>query len=454
MRFPFGNLGQQIRASQFVDARNIRGGIITAQQLVIAGGTQGVLRSENYSDADLTGWAIFGDGSAVFNTVTVRSDIESANWNGASPADLTTPDPNATQGFYLDSSIGVAQFNAIWLKLGLIVTGAHPTQQAIFGTITKSGADDIVIQAKGKLLLESIGDSGFGGFDRIISQNRHWFNDGLVNTPGIAFLNDTDTGIYRTAADANTIKFTTGGTLAAAIGTELTMSVPIQGSSAAASIYIGSNSTSLAVTTERVVLGQNFGLFVRASGAAVFAARNSDGESLGIYRSGSHIGGMGATSGTLALYDDANNRAVAILNGGSASSVYLRDGLTDVGNHETLRLDRGTGTTVRAVGYFSSWAESKTNILSLAKSPRFPGLQVIDEITPIDFKRKSTKQREWGFLLDQFKELDDRLKYLTTKGDSWGYSPDENAIAAVLWLGVQDLRQRMERLEARLDVLS
>jgi hypothetical protein len=406
------------------------------------------IQSDNFVTG-VSGWKIERNtGDAEFNSIVVRGDIESGNWDGASPADLTTPDPNATTGFYLDSSVGVAQFNAIWLKLGLIVTGTHPTLQEVFGTITKSGANDIVIQAKGKLLLESLGDSSFGGLDRIISQNRHWFHDGLVGTPGISFINDTDTGFYRTAADPNTIKITTGGTLAAAISTELTMSVPIQGSSDPASIYVSNNSSSLAGSSvPRVVLGADFGIFVRSASVPLFAARNSDGPALEIWRSAVRKGGIGTTSGTITLYDDSLNRALSILNGGSGSSVFFRDGLTDVGNHETLRLDRGTGTTVRAVGYFSSWAESKSDVRPLAKSPRFPGLQVIDNITPIDFKRKSTKQREWGFLLDQFQELDDRLKYLTTKGDAWGYSPDENAIAAVLWLGVQDLRRRVLELE-------
>lgn len=57
-----------------------------------------------------SGWKIDGAGNAEFNNVTVRGDIASGNWNGADPANLVTRDTTATTGFYLDSSVGAAQF--------------------------------------------------------------------------------------------------------------------------------------------------------------------------------------------------------------------------------------------------------------------------------------------------------------------------------------------------------
>lgn len=57
----------------------------------------------------VSGWQIDGDGNAEFNNVTVRGDIV-GNWDGADPANLATPDLTATEGFYLDSSVGSSQW--------------------------------------------------------------------------------------------------------------------------------------------------------------------------------------------------------------------------------------------------------------------------------------------------------------------------------------------------------
>lgn len=48
----------------------------------------------------------------TFGDVNVAGDIVAEAWNGARPADLSSAqDPNATGGFYFDSSAGNAQFN-------------------------------------------------------------------------------------------------------------------------------------------------------------------------------------------------------------------------------------------------------------------------------------------------------------------------------------------------------
>ncbi len=68
------------------------------------------IRSANY-EAGTAGFKISYDGTAEFNDVTIRGDIESSGWDGDSPADLSAgSDSGATTGFYLDSSAGAAQF--------------------------------------------------------------------------------------------------------------------------------------------------------------------------------------------------------------------------------------------------------------------------------------------------------------------------------------------------------
>lgn len=121
-------------------------GTITAQEIVIGGGAAGIIRSENYV-AGTSGWAIFGDGSAEFNTVTVRGDIVSGNWDGADPANLATFDATATVGFYLDSSVGAAQF------MGNIFVGGNVILDAGGSFLTAPvGTDRIALSNVGPAL--------------------------------------------------------------------------------------------------------------------------------------------------------------------------------------------------------------------------------------------------------------------------------------------------------------
>ena len=103
-----GNWGTVLRKTNYVSASSIRGGTITGQTIIVGGGTNGVIRSENYV-ASTTGWAIFGDGTADLAGLSVSGAIQ-GNWDGTDPANLATVDGGATTGYYLDSSVGSAQF--------------------------------------------------------------------------------------------------------------------------------------------------------------------------------------------------------------------------------------------------------------------------------------------------------------------------------------------------------
>lgn len=155
----------------------------------------------------------------------------------------------------------------------------------------------------------------------------------------------------------------------------------------------------------------------------------------------------------------------------SGSVLALRDQLTDVGNVETLRLNRGSGTGLQSVGYFSSRAmdaktgrELKAHITGTDEATTLPYSEVgpgmfspewIDEIEPRFYRRRTTPQAlasvdgmggwELGFLLE---DLASTSPYLTTKpGEVVGGSPDEFAIMATLWAAVRDLRARVKQLE-------
>src|SRR5690606_12661718 len=114
---PLGKFPPFHQSEGKVSFSQIRGGIINAEEIVLAGGTKGRIRSENYDPTNETGWGIFGDGSASFygdvffgENAIFQGDLISSNWDGNYPAHLVSRDSSATEGFYLDSSTGAAQF--------------------------------------------------------------------------------------------------------------------------------------------------------------------------------------------------------------------------------------------------------------------------------------------------------------------------------------------------------
>src|SRR5690606_20054739 len=112
-------LGKFLQISQgaLLNAGLLRGGVITSRELIIAGGTNGVIRSQNFDPTNELGWAVFGDGSASFygdvffgENAIFQGDLYSSNWDGTIPLNLSSVDTGATAGFALDSSVGAVQF--------------------------------------------------------------------------------------------------------------------------------------------------------------------------------------------------------------------------------------------------------------------------------------------------------------------------------------------------------
>jgi hypothetical protein len=218
---------------------------ISAQKL-ITGSLQAsqIISSANFVSGS-TGWQIDGDGNAEFNDITVRGDIESGNWDGTSPANLATFDSGATVGFYLDSSVGSAQLMGdlfvggdIELRSGGVFRtaasgdriqtaaadpgnlqfhrsgGSEPGVVAIYNDGVANnhvlGIRSPAPQADewAELRFFSEGDSG----DRakflftIGSAVNNWVmafpaSNGDAANPDLTWIDDLNTGIYRSAAD-------------------------------------------------------------------------------------------------------------------------------------------------------------------------------------------------------------------------------------------------------------
>lgn len=161
---------------------------------------------------------------------------------------------------------------------------------------------------------------------------------------------------------------------------------------------------------------------------------------------------------------------------GTGSRMNIHEFFADIGNHETLRANRGGGGAydTTEIGYYSSSAVDpetgrilKTDITKARDAaaaetepvgpPSFD-LSWIDRVDPNFYQRTQTVEAlasidgkggwEFGFVLEDLAEVS---PYLTTKpGERVGYSPDQFAIMAVLWEGVRDLRARVKELEAQL----
>ncbi len=159
----------------------------------------------------------------------------------------------------------------------------------------------------------------------------------------------------------------------------------------------------------------------------------------------------------------ASQEQMRIDDAGSSSALRLNDGLTNVGNHEVLRLDRGSGTVMREVGYYSSYIRNpetgkreKFKVLPLSLNHRFWQREWFMDLRPIKYDRHISAaqkaghhpwyiQRELGFSIEN---LSQHTELLTTKGSERGGSPDEYALLAVTIDYVQHLEQRVAALEA------
>lgn len=101
------------------------------------------LQSVNFSTG-VEGFRIQSDGTAEFASgltigggITINADLESGNWGGASPADLSTTPDATLLGYYLDYSAGVAQFQKVYARGGILY------DLAVSGLLSVDSAGDI-----------------------------------------------------------------------------------------------------------------------------------------------------------------------------------------------------------------------------------------------------------------------------------------------------------------------
>ena len=277
--------------------------------------------------------------------------------------------------------------------------------------------DDLGLVAGGRLGVR-ITDASGGFVTRIGGGTGAWRldldADGAETTPPYSFLNDPDTGMWHVAT--NQVGFSAGGDL--------------KGRFWSGGLLMGD------ATTGNVSI--DITKYTFYSDTDTYMQRNSANE-IGFFTGG--------------------NEAMAIKNGGSGSSLELKDGLTDVGDHEVLRLNRGTGTTMQNVGYYSSWINDpetgekrKSNIKPVAQSGKWWKREWFMDLEPIKYQRVAGKGRDYGKgrqieMGFSIENLIENTPLLTTKGEQIGGTPSEFALLAVTIDYVQNLEKRVAALE-------
>ncbi len=409
----FGKVGESLREGVEVLARNLGGGHITAETLIMAGGTKGTIRSQNYDEATV-GWAIFGDGKAFFygdvligGRLTVGGGAESIvfdpfSWGSAQALIIFEVGAATSQ-----PQIGGAKTDG---GLLLIAGGdATPASVEIYKSRIDFAMDGDRWTMTPDYLTKGVGEGGI----RV--------GNGSAALPTVSFASDTNTGIYRLAE--NSIGFATQASLKADIDQNGVFTINPNNAN---------GRVALALQIERAWEFRQFGT---GATTELYLASTADKTF--------NVGG------------DTSGKMLRVLHTTASSVLELRDNLTDVGNHEALVLNKGTGTTLQKVGYYSSWAHTKTDIKNLS-NPRNPWWkrEWFMDIETISSRKKKVgafrgqeDMRTLSFLMDN---LIEHTNLLTTKGIRVGDSPDLHAILAVTVDYVQHLEHRLANLEEQL----
>lgn len=416
-------------------ATHITAGTITAQQIILSDSASSILKSGNYS-AGTAGWQILGNGDAEFNDVTVRGTIF-ATTGELGDLDITgtldigsggeitiASTASANTIVRLGYLTGVAQYGGleVW---GDITSDDEPS--AIYSTLTEQmnvqvGIADSSTYAGGQVTLHS--GNGVGSEPAI---NLGFY--GVADGVWASFGTELSTGDYLFRL------FSQGGTRQ--------YIWRVDDSDFDSLKFFVRNSSGTENHLYSMVDTAQMRFVPGSASVPPVAIRDTN------------TGFYSTATGAVAVTAGGEPRMAWSLDAGAGTGVYIHQDLSDVGNVEVLRAPRTAGgANLVLMGYFSSWERDpdsgelrKDDILSLADSPRWDR-EWFQAIRPIDFRRVSTGEREFGFLLDEWKATADDMKYLTTNGDKWGGQPHETAVLAATVLEVQDLERRVRALEA------
>lgn len=184
-------------------------GTITGKEIIIAGGADGILRSDNFV-AGSDGWQILGDGTAELNDVTVRGSLDA----GTIVGNLTMDGGHIQTGTSAPYIIFGELANADRFRWEGLSSGTEPFMKAR----TISGAPSIEVNSgansggvSADIVLTAGASTSQATIDATYLRPTGLLQgpDGSSSAPAYSFLGDPDTGIYRYGT--NIIGFATAG---------------------------------------------------------------------------------------------------------------------------------------------------------------------------------------------------------------------------------------------------
>lgn len=418
---------------------------VVSFQKIITGSLQAdnILSSSNYV-AGTSGWMIDGDGDAEFNSIVIRDDFFSVNWDGTEPANLASPDTGATVGFYLDSSAGAAQFmgdvyvggDFLVLSGGTIRTefefAVGQTQAAELtsgGLFFESGQPDET--DPGFLIAESGGS--FGADTAVV----------LLNTP---VINTTHFGGYLTLkndpADAKK---------RAIMGT---------GSASGGLISVGLEDAAVLFDSVMGLKVESRGTLVPDGTEAAPSFSFIAEPGTGIYRVGANILGITANgtgmvtisttaitlSNTLRIdpagWVYSNDTDLGIYRAGTNNSRFVAGG-NDIAGWNSSGFYVNSGTTGSAANVHLAGATLQLLVRSTSALKYKSHLSDADladiELRPMKFYREDDDAWYYGFIADWLGEQDRLLGTYDENGEIENY--DQRAVMAVMAAKINRLEQ-------------
>lgn len=489
MKQQFGFLGDPIRPEMFLSARNFKGGTISAAEIIMDAG--GVLRSVNYEEG-VAGWKIVGTGDAFFNDVTVRGDLVSGNWDGDDPADLSSFDSGATQGFYFDSSVGAGQLmgdfflggNLEMRGNGTFMTDSVANRRLQMSTTSSPNASIIQWMVPGSThnpggIYSIDADAGAGVNEQVV-----WVGPELISNPGVVgiALNENGPVVFFSEDTPTNLYTEFQMQIRVADGSSTSHSITRANSPNNEGIYW--NASGLVVEIDGALVAEFYDNGLRlnqaaSAGSASFPALTFDNDTdLGLYRSAANALSIAAGGAQVAVFNSSGLVVVENFAAGDSASVasniagnFFADDVTNVrairGNYNNSEAtDRvldivtdqgGAGTThlyIQANGNvlntnnsYGAISDRRLKVKSSIKMSR-SYLEDLRKLKVRKYRFKKQKEVLLGFIADEVAEVFPGMVETSKERDGGYQSVKTTVLIPMLVTAVQELTDRIEKVEA------
>lgn len=508
---PYMTLGKwsnKFRRTEVIEANQIRGGTITSQQVLLAGGTNGVIRSENYDGSD--GWAIFGDGSAYFGgDLTVGADLYSSNWDGT--FDLSSGAVSATAGWLLDWGSGSAQFEgSVYLGDTLEISSSQLQFNGSASNYIGWVSSTINIASSADIGLRPVAGTSSGIFFTSLAGvssatdvrsgiypgiRRYISSETGGEDPSVVLNTDLRNDVWYSSVDSNAGPFGMNVIRSAALGQiDVTPQVSSDGVTPTQTVYINDDTYADATHLYGTVYagdGMDY-VYARSGSASLPSLSLVDDKDTGIYRVGADRLGFTLGGTHVAEFNAGKLRTATSATGspellfgsstGSASApVYSFQGddntgmfrsASDVlawttGGTTRMTLSNTEHTLAAGVHYLgqpsttgsaanATWAVASGSIYRLYRSTSARKYKTrithnVDyladkELRPAKFYRKDDKAWSYGFIADDLAEQD-ALLGVFEDGEVENYH--DRGVLAIMAAKINRLEKELAALSAR-----